>query len=119
MFYFEYEELFIEVYDKALQCNEELKGIKIAVNTHCKDGVEVGKGVDDNAGQYRISCTGKDEEPEYTVAGFALGLTMIIYDLKYGQYDYMSMSEEERAEFDNILHEFYPGSEKLHNVRLL
>lgn len=116
MFYFEYEELFKEVYDRALQCNEELKGIKIAVNTHCKGGVEVGKGNDENAGQYRISCTGSDDDPMYTVSGFALGLAMIIYDLKYGEYDYMAMSEKEKAEFDAMFHEFYPQAAAINNI---
>lgn len=116
MFYFEYEELFKEVYDKALQCNEELKGIKIVVNTHCKDGVEVGKGNDENAGQYRISCTGSDEDPAYTVSGFALGLAMIIYDLKHGEYDFMAMSEKERAEFNTMFHEFYPQASAINNI---
>lgn len=116
MFYFEYEELFKEVYDKALQHNKELKGVKIAVNTHCKDGVEVGKGNDKNAGQYRISCTGRDEDPAYTVSGFALGLAMIIYDLKHGEYDYMAMSEEEREEFNTIFHEFYPDASNVNNI---
>lgn len=116
MFYFEYEELFKEVYDRALQCNEELKGVKIAVNTHCKGGVEVGKGNDENAGQYRISCTGSDEDPMYTVSGFALGLAMIIYDLKHGEYDYMAMSEKEKAEFDTMFHEFYPQAAAINNI---
>ena len=116
MFYFEYEELFKEVYDKALQYNKELKGVKIAVNTHCKDGVEVGKGNDKNAGQYRISCTGRYEDPAYTVSGFALGLAMIIYDLKHGEYDYTAMSEEERAEFNTIFHKFYPDASNINNI---
>lgn len=116
MFYFEYEELFKEVYDRALQCNEELKGVKIAVNTHCKGGVEVGKGNDENAGQYRISCTGSDDDPMYTISGFALGLAMIIYDLKHGEYDYMAMSEKEKAEFDAMFHEFYPQAATINNI---
>lgn len=116
MFYFEYEEYFKDVYNKALQCNKELEGVKIAVNTHCKGGVEVGKGHDENIGQYRISCTGDDNDPMYTISGFALGLAMIIYDLKHGEYDYMAMSEDEKAEFNAMFHEFFPEAAGINNI---
>jgi hypothetical protein len=116
MFTFEYEELFKEVYAKAEEQNPEIKDVVIVVNTHCPEGVSVGKGVDENQGQYRISCHGDDADPSYTISSFALGLAMVIYDIKYGEYDYMTMTEEERNRFDSMFHAFFPNSENMENI---
>ena len=111
MLNFEYEEVFHKVYQDAISKNPEIANIRILVNTHCQEGVEVGKGNGKELGSYRISCHGDDEDPNYTISGFALGLAMIIYDVKYGEFDYFNMSKEERHALNEILHSFYRDSD--------
>lgn len=117
MLKFEYNEMFQKVYNEALKYNPFMENVTVVVNTHCiSDGVSVGKGTAENEGQYRISCHGDDNDPLYTVSSFALGLAMVIYDVRYGEYDYMTMSPDEKEEFNRIFHEFYPDSDKLENI---
>ena len=113
MLVFEYEDIFQAIY------NEAVEDVIIAVNTHCREeGVTVGKGTGENEGQYRISCHGDNNDPDYTISGFALGLAMIIFDFKHGEYDYSSLSDEKKKEFDDMFHGFFPDSGIVEDINI-
>jgi hypothetical protein len=114
----EHDNIFQEMYNRAVSLHPEIKDVLILYNTNSPQGVHVGKGVDKDAGSYRISCEGNDDNPDATVASFALGLVLVTYDIKYGTYDHMNASNAERARFDALFHEFFPDSTEIEKVEL-
>ena len=119
MLVFQYNDMFQDIYEKAAEKYPEIKNIVIVVNTHCTEGgVSVGKGIGENEGQFLISCCGSNDNLSYVLSGFALGLAMVIFDLKYGEFDYATMSEEQKTEFDDMFHGFYSDSERVTNLNI-
>ena len=114
----EHDDIFQEIYKRAVGLHPEIKDITIVYNTSSERGVEVSKGVDKDAGSYRISCEGNDNNPDATVSSFTLGLVLAVYDIKYGPYDHINASDVERAKFDALFHEFFSDSSSLENVRI-
>lgn len=113
----EYSEVMQSIYDRATQMHPELKDILVLYNTNCKEGVEVSKGIDKDAGSYRISCEGSNDNPDLTLSSFTLGLVLVIYDIKYGAYNKDMATEAEHARFDALYHEFFPDSTSLETLR--
>lgn len=119
MLIFQYSDMFQDIYEKVVEKYPEIKDVVIVVNTHCTEGgVSVGKGIGENEGQFIISCCGSNDNPSYVLSGFALGLAMVIFDLKYGEFDYATMSEEQKAKFDNMFHDFFPDSKHVINLNI-
>lgn len=114
----EYGDIFQALYDRAEELNPEIKNVPILYNTNSEKGVEIGKGTQEDEGTYRISCEKNDSNPDYTISSFALGLALVIYDVKYGEYDYNNMTAAERARFDTIFHEFFHESVSIENIEI-
>lgn len=108
MLTFEYEGLFKELYRSAEEQFPQLKESIILVNTHEGSGVTVAVGNGPQEGQYLISTVRQNEYDEQKILGaFTLGLTMVIYDVLHGEFDYKLLSDSEREEFHSIYKKIY------------
>lgn len=109
----ELDEILQSIYNKAVRSHPEIKDVLILYNTNSTNGVEVSKGTDEDTGIYRISCEGRNDSQDVTVSSFALGLVLVIYDVKYGSHGQSMTSGTsgiDQVKFDTLYHEFFPGS---------
>ena len=88
--------IFHDMYDFAAKVYPELEQVTVLYNIGSSHGVELQKGDGEDAGSYRILCRMDNDEPDEALSDFALGLALVVYDLKCGPYDAANAPAEEK-----------------------
>ena len=111
----EYDEIFQALYKSAVKAYPEIEDMNILYNTNAEHGIEIGKGVGDNYGEFRISCRGDNYDPSVAVASFGIGLALVVHDIKYGPYNDEDTTEEEHERLREIERTIVAGAEVEHD----
>lgn len=106
----QYESKFEEplriAFNAASKIYSELDNISIIMDSTAKVGVEVGKGIGEDIGKYKLSIKLYDDL-RIIFQSFSIGLAMIIYDYHNGTTDFEKLSKQEKETFNNIYHEIH------------
>lgn len=114
MLKFEFEDAFHDIHDKAAAYNPVLDSVTVYMHPYATENkLALQKGINEDSNKYILHSRIDRDDPKTTCLYFAFGLTLIIYDLKYGEYKFELLSEEEKSIFYAIMEEFYPPAKVL------
>ncbi len=105
-----YVQLFIDIYDTAKEKYPEIDTIDITFDSkpmrELKGNVHVSKGTKEDEGKYKVSIHFLNSS-DIMRQSICLGLTMVYFDYKFGEFDFSNMNQKKKIEFENIFHNLY------------